>query len=1102
MSREWIIRLLLPVLALALLLLAPRFVTGDNSFNSSTVPLITMPNDWVFSYIIVPSFPAPYYLKNWNVEVSVTLNLTHTNPENLIIVLSAPQDWSAYIGYYSSGANGSCMSYYVTTVRDNGNMQNWANESNPDIVGCPPPHLTAVGTLSTDFSLIARPRSQTLFPFANTLMSQPLEGNWTLKIYSDSNTDNGILNSWTLNLTTITLPGSIAEKPFWFVTLAGGLAFFVISGVFLAVRKGKEFLWFTSLPNLGFYVVSFGLEISGMVTYLVLFLPAMMAFDLGYNVVCFLVIAAELRTKTGGKVRDKDLFRSFRFWLVAVLALVHPANINCLALFDSSLAYEALQLGSAFSLSKLPKSVIVIIYCSLIVFGPGLPGGSQENNPFSLYIIYLNILIMTCFTLVYDIVFEVLKWRVVDASTVGVKVLDDDQVSIASTSTVPKGPTVFGERPLDLVMLNDPGSADRAENNDQYRRSGSVGSSNPRKGVRKESKTREPFLEDLLTEEPVDDQDSSDTSAEPLYSRIYAWVFSPVVLLCLLPQGIFIVSYALIRVSFLRYQIAFGGQANAQRASRGLHNLSFAASRGLFLFPLSFLGVLFSYLAFFIISLVPHLVFLMLGALASSLESFPVFLPFVRKVRTHANSHQAALLFVSSCMLWTFMPFMSSLPSFSLKARLVYDWTKVWVAIRLLGFLLVSFCVPLVAIITDVSFALAVSDPLIYPPRYTTIFLAVVGGEIIFLMTKMGLLVYAASGTFKVHELSFQRVGLFVQNPFAEENFSAESEIPKNLSLYSDRLFLLLAIVSVSIKAHLWLVSSLDLGFVFYLLSVGYICIYIPRQASGFLARGAPWGLRTTLSYFFGLILFTFFLTAALLTPDACVNTDFAISVDDLRMLQLCQAVEVAVRGSSAETPISLNFTRAQYVELVFENNTGVSSLDFDSLDVALQSCSPCRVSENRGLAYVRLQIAYCSENFLILSNPNLTMVSLPSLWSINGHLVISHNPRLDTVDLRTLQVLNGRLSVSNNAALTDLTFPNLQRIGGKLVIESNSLSDTLVFPLVTYIDPKANITIISSNLGVISFPGLAFDGATLDTISCSPSTVMLIDNSTSQWCR
>ena len=174
----------------------PATITVEQNFlqYKSVSPLNTTALSWVSSQITVSGFP--YNEFDSTTQVMLTMSLSHTNPNLLTVALIGPNGVGAIIGY-SPNTVATCSNFYNTSVADNQTYQ--MDLTSP--IPCPPPILTATGYFSTNLThkLTAFPGSVPIRdPFFAAFQGNPVNGVWSLQLYSNSSVGSGTLSSWSL----------------------------------------------------------------------------------------------------------------------------------------------------------------------------------------------------------------------------------------------------------------------------------------------------------------------------------------------------------------------------------------------------------------------------------------------------------------------------------------------------------------------------------------------------------------------------------------------------------------------------------------------------------------------------------------------------------------------------------------------------------------------------------------------------------------------------------------------------------------------------------------------------------------------------------------
>jgi len=340
------------------------------------------------------------------------------------------------------------------------------------------------------------------------------------------------------------------------------------------------------------------------------------------------------------------------FFGALVLCLVHPANITCLALFDNALDFEILQVGSSFSLTMLVGNVVW--FTSGAIWFSGF--FFSRPSVFSLVIF-----LIAGFVLAWDLAVETIKWRITRTATIRTRknqeevlsgskggkenvegeLLEEATRDPTQSLLTEKGPTDFGERPLDMSFLNDPGSVDQVELNPKYR-------------------LEEPLLDG--TNEGRLLPRGNLAPYERTYSRFFASVLLPWVFFFHIVHTLTIIGFPLVRLCLWRYYLAFGGYAKSIKGRGNLERYSFAASRGLFLFPLSFFGLIVVVILFSLVVLPVWMALIVARGVVG------IFCLDPSGVQLHLKSLRGSVLFVWGCIVWTFIPFLATLPLFGLES--------------------------------------------------------------------------------------------------------------------------------------------------------------------------------------------------------------------------------------------------------------------------------------------------------------------------------------------------------------------------------------------------------------------------------------------------
>lgn len=131
--------------------------------------------------------------------VSITLNLYHPKPQNLIIYVADASGYGVYLGYLSAGSASSCPTYYTTTFADTQTYQNVY--SGTAAIPCSTITITPVGSwYRTKTGSNTAITSGTTAPFTYTYHTDSTNGNWVLAIEDTVSGSTGTLYSWAVRL--------------------------------------------------------------------------------------------------------------------------------------------------------------------------------------------------------------------------------------------------------------------------------------------------------------------------------------------------------------------------------------------------------------------------------------------------------------------------------------------------------------------------------------------------------------------------------------------------------------------------------------------------------------------------------------------------------------------------------------------------------------------------------------------------------------------------------------------------------------------------------------------------------------------------------------
>ena len=171
---------------------------GSNfiAFNSTTAPQATLNQQWVNSFVTVPTGALPFTTIDWTVLVVFIPYLTHSYPPDLELQLCDPASWCTYPGL--AGSANTCTTFYNgPQIFDNQTYQASVSSSIP----CSPGSMTANGAYYAsikeiyDFENSAGQDITVLNPFGLRYAGDPAAGTWLLGVYDTSSSQHGTLTS-------------------------------------------------------------------------------------------------------------------------------------------------------------------------------------------------------------------------------------------------------------------------------------------------------------------------------------------------------------------------------------------------------------------------------------------------------------------------------------------------------------------------------------------------------------------------------------------------------------------------------------------------------------------------------------------------------------------------------------------------------------------------------------------------------------------------------------------------------------------------------------------------------------------------------------------
>jgi len=896
------------------------------------------------------------------------------------------------------------------------------------------------------------------------------------------------------------MAGAFSQHPAWIVLVILPLVFFVVVSLLLGYHKRNQFLWFTSLPITSFVIASYTLEIAGVLyssipgvglTDEAGLLMAMIIFQFVFDGVCTAVIVLKIKTKVLQTV-SRPVFTG-----VLVLALFHPANMSFLALVDTALDFEVLQLVSSFSLTKLVKSLVLITVCAGVLT-TGAQGG---GNPYILYVIYLLLLVITGFTLTWDVVTESLKWWVARTSPIQqaqAEAPETADTESPSATLSPKSPTAFGERPVVLGEFNDPGSADQISSNKQYREKEDVPSAPKRALAKKESELLHPLLSGEGENSVFDFHSMSNferlAAYEPYYSKFLGAVLAPLVLWTLILPALLGIGFPLARLCFWRFRLTFGGYTKSIEGRKRVQKFTFAASRGLFLFPVLFFGLLSVYLVFFMLNFGVMVVLTICRLLAH------VGLIKMAFVKAQVESHQAARMFVGSCIVWTFVPFLNTLPAMSVSQTLTPDSSGFLILMRLVTFFSVHLIMPLGTVVLAFLFPTFISEPSILPTSYegAVYFLAILA--LLQLCAKVLILSFACIHHLRAREkASLSELSLVLQKPFADEYSPLSKKTWTRLEFAASLLDLgysIVTLVLIGVELYLALLMnefssfsvSLCVGFSAFCVSLYWTKMFMSNMSN------TPVWIRASFSVFLATTFVAIFANIAVFSSEQPCLGAAPKTAESIKSYQRCNSLSLYADGVNFDSPAPFPLTFAllsSTLGLIFQYNSGVSEFNFPRQTYGL---SDLVIVGNSDLHTFSLAIVSFSGLAVFVGNHDLVILDLPNLQAITHGINISSNAALTNLTFPRLATVNWNISISENHGLSNISFPALLEISTASIVSfsSNTLLETLVFSSLWNMQ-LYSIMVFTDNpqLMTVQLPSMTV-GRFLPQFVCSPPVTLV----------
>lgn len=860
----------------------------------------------------------------------------------------------------------------------------------------------------------------------------------------------------------------------WFALIVVAFAIFVVVSVLLiSFKKSREyFLWLTSLPMIGFHLISICAEISFIVAvspfYLDLFVVAIAALggDTLYNSFCAAVIFGTIRKK----LKNTRMLR-LSVWPTVIsfgLSLVNAAHLNILLLFSDALDQDITNTGSAMSLNKVLKNVTMVVI-SAIAISRHLPS-----------VIPLIVIILAGGLLLWDLLIEGLKWCLVIAN--GTQPDDAPQSFELRTG---------GER--DSSYSVDIGTKGR-RGLAAWKLKSNVSLLQPEDSNVSLNNQPPPSAEKLATHEEA-------------YCALFACFVTPFVVVSFLPHFLSLVGIPLGMLSLRRFWVSFSG-SDAQYTSRpNDFRLSWFASRGVFLLPFSILGMTPVFLVFFAVNFVTIVILYALRLVGQAL----LLRDYRESVQIHINSCHVAYRFVLSCLLWAFLPHFDRPPL--TRSDKVHKKRHVLLMLFVIGWFLVSnFALPIVTVVFDFLYSFTLlqqsADPAL-PTNEERLLSTLMTSSFVF--TVLGLFAFLCRSIF-LQILIFRKIRVNTQfftresfdeaiyilydfaldpvPPVTDNDAAAERRAKKINSLFLLIMYLLLGMVAlaqtvlkvfsvsyVGIADSVWIITLT--------VSVLSLSLAISVQLTKVAVGRAPGWLRVTLNtWLFAIIAAILAVLCARFTFSRfCEIPKTLTQLVELDQIENCDVIGFNLVLYDVQVAQNLTFHASSILGLNLTDNPELLSLSFDSLGMVNTSFA---VADNPVLASLDLGgLRNLSSSALvsISGNSRLASFSANNLNLLTGTFEMDHNVLSTAFALPSLISVSGSLSLSHNPQPISLGFPNLQGLAGSLqfafcefsAVDFSSFSSPAGTSLVQFSNntlPNVVFPALQNQIGQVVFQG------------------------------
>jgi len=830
----------------------------------------------------------------------------------------------------------------------------------------------------------------------------------------------------------------------WFVLIGIAVVWFILVTLVMCCVDWSQFIWASSLAFGGFHLSSLIAEVALIVTLvdnfdgpqdgniasrdIVFVLVAILVVDAVYAAFAAVVFFVSNRETL------KDIKHPVIVGLAFILSLLHPLNVNVLAYVTNHLEKEKrdtlLKSGSSFALNKLLKNIGLVVICSILctpLLAAPIDSSSQYFAGFTIHPLIL--LIIAVVSLVGDIAMEIAIFLKEKYFTE--KEHHESNVKQDVNHNIEKKKANYA--PKFFPTVGD-----------------------------SQSKKRDP------------------TPHERAYSRVFFFFLFPLVVVAHIPHVIFLFGIPLAYRSLRRFSLAYYGRETAGSKEKNFATLNLIESRGVFLFPVSIVGLIITFTFFLVLNAFFMFILYTIRFFATAVNS-----SLKDPMKEEVNSYRSSYEFVSSCIVWAYIPFLPSLPDMS--ARSGADFGTYEKLFRIIIFVFGDLLLPMACAVLDffpAMYLLGCMQTTCVGFSSYAIFLLVFASLSAFAVVfKTGVLVVLfgkfCSGPKVAGQDWFTLLAEFMANPrvlpaeIADFRRDKLHRGPGATLLTFGFLFSLSCFVQAAAKVSLQHSISPDLA---WQASVGLSsvvgCILLPRDITRNMVGKAALWLRILIYLFVAVALFLILVIVNrdMFVPYNCAQLLPAYPQQEIAFFEACPYwANVSLEDSSLVTLV-LPVSSLDNVE--FLNNPDLQTLSFPNLT----SMTMVEIMNNPHLTTINLGILTefdVAGQLLIEEEPSLLNLLAPKLSTIGGSMMIS-GTSLSNLVLPILDTLSGSLSITQNSVPLDIYWPRFFAVTGYLTIAQSVISSFEV-PLFNSFD-SGSLTFFSNVLPAnFGFPALVF---------------------------